>query len=152
AWANATPIDRFDALRNALVNGPDAAATAAAATVSQDLLLTVEAFQRLLAIRDGAAPLSPEVLPQAQSILVQAQKSRLFETWRNEERAANVRLGPDEFWATLRDPPEGDWPPPYLGQRPLIDPETVARIDLPGPTAGAGAGVLWGRRRDRLDQ
>jgi hypothetical protein len=91
------------------------------------------------------------------SILVQAQKVKLFATWRDEEKAAKIRFGPEEFWLSLRQPIEGDWPPPSIlsnqpDRPPFIDPDTLKLTDLPEPTVGERAIALWNARQERLKQ
>src|SRR5262249_6914622 len=95
------------------------------------------------------------------SILVQAMKRRLFydqrhsppeEVWRQEEHAAGVVLGFEEFWTTLKEPQQGRWPPLFRSDDPLIDPATTSVIDLPGAVAGQQAIQVWeSRRKDVLE-
>lgn len=121
--------------------------------------LTVESFTRLREIQAKAEEqkLLDEDWEEVFSILTQAEKRRWFPTWRAEERRVEGRLGhelfgPRYFWTSLLEPLEGLWPPETAEDRPLIDPELVALADLPEPTAGQRAIILWRARRANLDE
>jgi hypothetical protein len=91
-WTNTHPKE-FDALLDALTQGQTPVAAFAKETLNTDLGLSPEAFLRLMTIRDidqlatspGMAP-STDQWSEVYSILVQAQKTRLFAAWRTEEQ------------------------------------------------------------------
>jgi hypothetical protein len=163
AWATTQPAD-FDSLADTLSGGANTKPTRI--RIRNDLQLTVEAFTRLVEIRTKHTqanddPRNPRVeeaeWTEAISILVQARKSKFYSTWRdeeqtNEEQTNQVFFGPEEFWISLREPVEGDWPPLISPSQPLIDPETVKLKELPEQTAGGQAIRLWNDRRIRLDK
>jgi hypothetical protein len=159
AWDLQTPKSAFDSLARNLAQGIDTKATTI--KIRTDLNLTVEAFSRLVEIRtkDNLAnntndPRNPRVedaeWAEAFSILAQARKSSFYPTWIAEE--TGLLFGPEEFWISLREPAQGDWPPLISTEQPLIDPQNVNLKDLPEPTAGAQAIRRWEDRRDQLDQ
>ncbi len=136
-------------------------------SVKKDLHLTVESFTRLMDLRDKDTSaendsrydgLTDEEWREVFSILTQATKAAFYGYWIQEEQehletqAPNVRLGPADFWFSLREPVEGDWPPLLVGSRPLIDPERVSDVYLTKVIPGKAALVLWQARRAQLDQ
>jgi hypothetical protein len=158
-WAATTPTTALDTLRDRLEAGTDV--SSAVLAIRADLRLSVDAFLRLMNLRlkDQAAaadprnsPLGPKEWREVRSILVEAQKVAFFSSWRAEEQAATVRLGPEEFWARLRQAQVGDWPPVVLDGQPMIDPHLVTAADLPDPTVGARACAFLQNRQSQLDQ
>lgn len=158
AWAATTPIADFATLRDNLTRGIAVAATRT--RIETDLALSGDAFLRLTEVGAKHAAALADVRNEAvtaaewsevRSILAQARKMRLFAAWRAEEAAAHVTLTGRLFWAALREPPLGEWPPVATG-RPWIDPDLVRREDLPEPSAGARARAFWDARRARLEQ
>lgn len=95
-------------------------------------------------------PVSDEEWREVYSILTQAQKIQKFAEWRIEEQAASIRLGTEDFWISLREPQEGDWPP--IAAQPLIDPAIVKLTDLPEWKTNEKAIDLWKTRSARLEQ
>ncbi len=164
-WPTTPPID-LDKLRRDLTQATDDKTRKDAIDSVKDLHLTVESFTRLMDLRDKDTfaesdprydGLTSEEWQEVYSILTQATKVAFYTTWRQEEQgdpnqAPKVRLGPADFWFSLREPVEGDWPPLLLGSRPLIDPERVSDVDLAKVIPGKAALVLWQARRARLDQ
>ena len=147
----------LDALETQLNSGPDA--QAAMTDIEAELRLTVESFRRLMEIRtkDRQNAQDPEFPSPTEtewrevySILVQSQKRALFPTWVAEEDQQGIRLGPMDFWRSIREPNEGLWPPESMPNRPWIDPETVSSDDLPDSVIGSAALVLWEARRSIL--
>ncbi len=71
------------------------------------LSLSIAAFNYLIRIRDlalrNAAILDAE-WESVSSILVQAEKLRMFAAWRDEEKADGLTLGPDYFTIPVPDP------------------------------------------------
>ena len=89
-------------------------------SVQDNLNLPVESFTRLMAIAAKAKAwetdtrsdtVKDDEWQEVYSILVQAQKIKLFATWREEESDAGIQLDPQTFWLSQRQPQEGDWPP-----------------------------------------
>ena len=155
-----TPLPDLDALGAGLGQSADPARTAEAArAIDEDLLLSLDAFQRLMAIRakDRRAALDArsEVVTDAEweevyAILVQSRKEALRAAWLAEESAAGIRLGPAKFWASLREPAEGEWPPRAEAQTPLIDPDLLKPSDLVEPGVGKAAADLLTARITEL--
>lgn len=168
-WVNRPdPVDEdFDFILEKLSKGTEPEVEAAKSQIRADLGLTAESFTRLVGLRDKARraesdpknePVKEEEWVEIYSILVQAQKVRLFAAWIAEEvEQAHLFgptdfFGPSEFWIPLREPREGDWPPAVPGGQPLIDPEVVKLDELPDPTAGKRARELWEARRLKLEE
>ncbi len=157
AWANTTPATEFETLYNQLTQGIDG--DAIKFRLQDDLHLTVESFTRLMTIAAKAKAwesdtrsdkVQDEEWRELFSILIQAQKIKLFATWRHEESDAGIQLDPQTFWTSLRQPQEGDWPP--ISQQPFIDPDLLKLTDLPEPIVGERAITFWKARQDRLAQ
>jgi hypothetical protein len=133
---------------------------AATADLWTNFKLTPEMLVSLLALKTrheawsydpSNPPLDQDGWTETINILVQAQKSQWATQWIADESAKNLLLGPNDFWISLSEPAEGDWPPPPLANDvPRIDPETVKPEDLPDPTAGALAIKLWNDRHAEL--
>lgn len=159
-WANTTPSNEFETLRNQLTQGIDVNATKF--KLQEDLNMTVEDFTRLMAIAAKAQAwendtrsekVNDDEWREVHSILVQAQKIKLFATWRKEESDAGIQLDPQTFWISLRQPQEGEWTPSLPAQLlPLIDPATLKLKDLPEPIVGERAIAFWQARQTRLEQ
>jgi hypothetical protein len=160
-WGLTAQPERFDTLMDQLSQGQDKDVEAAKNMIRTDLHLSPESFTRLVAMRTkdqlAADPKNPRLDDdegrEVASILIQAQKVIFFPTWRTEEHPAqgpHMLLGPQDFWFSLREPAEGDWPPAPPLSTPLIDPELLKLSDLPEPTAGKNAIDLWTKRRDQL--
>ncbi|MFI7598295.1 neuraminidase-like domain-containing protein [Actinoplanes sp. NPDC049681] len=152
-WDGAPTPDEFAALAEALTRGTPAEALAAAETVRTALWLPADAFLRMVAlsarVRDAVTPPTAAEWAELRSILVVALKRRRAELWRAEEAASGCVVGPAEFWAATRTPAEGEWPPPAPADGVWIDPDTVARADLPAGVAGlTAAGLLRARQRE----
>jgi hypothetical protein len=154
-----SPLPDLDKLSSNLATGTDIDKTK---FEIKALHLTDESFRRLVEIRakdrlaagndPRNAQVSDEEWADVYSILTQAEKRKQFAEWRNEEATAGVRMGLDEFWFSLREPMEGDWPLVPVKDHPFIDPDIVKPADLPEPTAGAAAKTLWDARRKELDE
>jgi hypothetical protein len=86
-----------------------------------------------------------------ESVLLRVAAGEITKVWSDDTQASQLLLGPMEFWAAIRKPTEGDWPPNRLQGVPLIDPQTVKRQDLPGSVAGARALAFWDNRSAELD-
>ena len=158
AWANTTPSTEFETLRNQLTQGIDV--NAIKFQLQDDLNLPVENFTRLMAIAAKAKAwesdtrsekVKDDEWQEVYSILVQAQKVKLFATWRKEESDAGVQLDPQNFWISLRQPQEGDWPPVPIST-PSIDPAVLKLKDLPEPIVGERAIAFWQARQVKLEQ
>ena len=159
AWATTTPDTEFENLRNRLTQGIDV--TANQFRLQDDLNLTVESFTHLMAIAAKAKawetdlrsePVKDDEWREVYSILIQAQKVKLFADWRKEESDAGIQFDPQTFWISLRQPLEGEWPPLRSAQLPLIDPATIKLKDLAEPVVGERAIALWQTRQIRLEQ
>jgi Tc toxin complex TcA C-terminal TcB-binding domain/Putative peptidoglycan binding domain/Repeat of unknown function (DUF5648) len=156
-WKTTIPLTDFDSLLEDLgQKGQKDTAQAAKRRIETDLHLTAESFTQLMGIRakkdEPNQKITDEEWQDVDSILVQARKVSLFETWRNEENAQPVSFGSDQFWLSLRSPKEGNLPPIIQPSTPLIDPETLKLNDLPEPTASRKAIALWYDRKAELDQ
>ncbi|OWY64947.1 hypothetical protein B7486_44575 [cyanobacterium TDX16] len=160
-WGNTTQPSDFETLYDKLVQGTEVEETKL--RIRADLNLSVESFTRLMAIyaKDKAwqsnsrnEKVTDEEWREVYSILLQAQKVKFFAIWRDDEQQNGIRFGLEEFWLSLRQPQEGDWPPVISPQNPppLIDPDILKLTDLPEPTAGEKAIALWQARRKRLDE
>ena len=156
-WSDA-PAD-LTALSAQLTSGAADQATAAAETVRTRLHLPVDAFLRLMAVRErsrAGQQLTPAEWVEARSILVLAHKRHRFPDWRAEE--TGVRLDTATFVASAASVAEGEWPPEpppedqlVAGEAPpLVDPERLAITDIPVSAAGADARELWHRRVTEL--
>jgi hypothetical protein len=139
--------------------------TADEITVSKDsiaaLNLSLESFARLMTIRakDQLAPVdirneqvSEQEWREVYSILAHALKTREFDAWRVAEQTALVKMGLEEFWFSVTEPKEGDWPPVPIAGQPLIDPGVMKLTDLPDWLAGMEAINLWNIRKARIEQ
>jgi hypothetical protein len=143
AWKQ-PPLAELKMLLEALRGADRDAAKTAADRIQKDLRLSVEAFTRLMDIRDKATrwetDRSDDAVTDAEwmdvySILTQAQKSAFFTQWVKQERQwegdpANGKLlfSPQHFWPSLREPREGEWSATLPG--PRLDPEMVMLTDL----------------------
>lgn len=159
AWANTTPSTEFETLRNQLTQGIDV--NAIKFRLQDDLNLPVESFTRLMAIAAKAKAWESDTRNdtvkndewrEVYSILVQAQKVKLFATWRKEESDAGIQFDSQTFWLSLRQPQEGEWPPIISVQLPLIDPAMLKLKDLPETVAGERAIAFWQARQVKLEQ
>jgi hypothetical protein len=148
------PIPDLDGLLLALTKGGTPVEIKTAKDGVTALNLTVESFARLMTVRtkDQLAQGDPrndkvddgEWL-EVYSILTQALKERKFAAWRAAE-TPGVELGLQEFWLSVTEPKEGDWPPASVAGQPLIDPDLVKLADLPDWLAGKDAITLWRTR------
>lgn len=148
---------RLDALSEALLAGHDSEATIHA--IRRDLNLTEDSFTRLIALRekdrladldDRNERVSLAEWREVRSILVQAQKTKFYTVWRDEEQ--QISFGPKEFWPALRKPTEGDWPPAILIEQPLIDPELLTAEELTEVQPGQAALRLWQAHQATLER
>lgn len=163
-WKDTSP-DEFDGIYYQLTHGTNEEVAKAQARIWNDLCLTVDSFTRLMEITNkdllwhddqSNEPVSDSEWREVDSILVRAQKERLFSFWRFEERPSGHQqfdplFGPEHFWISVREPEQGDWPPVIPPGHPLIDPELLEIKDLPEPTAGGPAVLLWDNRRTELE-
>ena len=157
----ATAEDRLDGLAINLQDrlDPDKIATATA-DLWTNFKLSPEMLVSLLALKKkhedwsydpSNPPLDQDGWSEAINLLVQAHKSQWASQWIADENAKSLLLGPQDFWISLSEPVEGDWPPPPLASGvPRIDPQTLKAEDLPDPTAGALAIKLWNDRQAEL--
>jgi Tc toxin complex TcA C-terminal TcB-binding domain len=159
AWASTTPSTEFENLRSQLTQGIDVKAIKF--RLLDDLHLPVDHFTHLMEIEAKAKlwdndrrskKVKNEEWQEVYSILVQAQKSKLFAAWRKEETAAGIQLTPQDFWISLRQPVEGEWPPTLSTSIPLIDPTVLKLKDLPEDVVGERAIAFWQARQTRLEQ
>jgi len=155
------PLPDLDSLFLVLTKTSTADEIKVARDTLATLELSVESFTRLMFIRakDQLAQKDPgnEKVSEAEwrdvySILVQVLKKREFVAWRISEEAALVQMGLEEFWLSVSEPREGDWPPLPVAGQPLVDPDVVKLTDLPDWLAGKDAANLWKLRKARLEQ
>jgi hypothetical protein len=125
--------------------------------LQNDLNLDIDEFSRLMAIKAKCIAYEKDPRKEAvqddewsefYSILVQIQKAKVYDTWRDEEK--DIQFVPTDFWISLREPTEGNWPPVIDDTQPYIDPETTKLADLPDLAIGKGALDLWNRRKEQL--
>ncbi|MGA9767844.1 MAG: neuraminidase-like domain-containing protein [Blastocatellia bacterium] len=160
AWPAEVKEALLDSLAEQLTQDENKKLAEAAADEIQDVLgLSVESFMRLAQIRakdeqmkvDAASNrLSKEEEQELFSILVQSQKARFLQKWRDEEQENKILPGPKMFWLSISEPTEGAWPPQLLPGRPLIDPGEMKLSDLPDITAGRDARDRYEERSDSL--
>ncbi|MCK6693441.1 MAG: hypothetical protein L6Q97_15255, partial [Thermoanaerobaculia bacterium] len=121
--------------------------------------LNADAFRKLMLTWEKdknwhSDPRNPKVEIQewddVYSILCQSLKKLLFPHWRVEEEGVQIAFSPNEFWFSISEPTEGHWPPQYDANFPMIDPEILTPRDLPDPTAGEKARLLFEKRKDEL--
>jgi len=155
------PLPDLDGLLLVLTKGGTADEIKTAKDSVTALALTVESFTRLMSIRakDQLAQsdmrndkVSEQEWREIYSILTQALKAKQFDAWRTEEQGAGTRIGLEEFWVSLTEPKEGDWPPLPITDQPLIDPGIVKLTDLPDWLSGKEAISLWNARKARIEQ
>lgn len=160
AWAS-TSLATLETLRNQLDRGIDVAQVKFC--LQDDYNLTAESFTRLMAIAakaqawdsdDRNEKVKDEEWREVYSILVQAQKVKLFAAWRTEESGAGIELDPQNFWIALSQPQEGEWPPIPSTKTPIpiIDPAAIKLKDLPDPIVGERAIAFWQARQTDLEQ
>ncbi|RCJ42353.1 hypothetical protein A6770_35085 [Nostoc minutum NIES-26] len=158
AWSTTTFAD-LTALRNQLNEGDVAKVKL---RLQDEFNLTVESFTRLMAIAEKAniwesnpqseEEVSEEEWQEVYSILVQVLKMKLFATWRQEEKDAQIQLGPESFWLSLTQPQERDWPQTLSTTEPTINPSMLKLKDLPDAVVGEQAIKLWNDRQKALAQ
>jgi hypothetical protein len=155
------PLPDLDGWSLILTKGATGAEVKTATNEIEKLGLTVDSFLRLLSLcdKDRLAQsdtrnpkVSEEEWREVYSILTQATKVKHFAAWRTQEQGAGIHLGLEEFWFSLREPQEGDWPPATVPTQPLVDPDIVKLTDLPEWLAGTGAINLWKARQAILQQ
>jgi Tc toxin complex TcA C-terminal TcB-binding domain len=155
------PLPDLDGLLLLLTKGGTADEIKTAKDSVTALALTLESFTRLMSIRakDQLAQSDPrndkvseQEWREVYSILTQALKAKQFDAWRTEEQGAGIRIGLEEFWFSLTEPKEGDWPPVPVEDQPFIDPGIVKLTDLPDWLAGKEAISLWNARKARIEQ
>jgi hypothetical protein len=129
--------------------------------LNDELGLSVEAFSRLMTIRNKDAVWTTDFRnsrvedaewDEVISILAQARKRLLFPHWRGEEQTVKIEFGPSEFWLSIREPIEGEWPPRRDSATPLIDPEILKPAELPDSGVGDRARTLFQARQAELAQ
>lgn len=158
-WLATTPVTQFDILAETFEHGTTADVAVVGERVSRDLNLSADAFVQIMRIR--VKQLQWEMDPKSEmvqsdewsdlfSLLVRAEKRRFIPAWIAEELAAAVRLGPEDFWPSLRAPREGTWPPVAAAGQPLVDPDETKLTELPEPTTGEAAIQIWQARRAAL--
>jgi Tc toxin complex TcA C-terminal TcB-binding domain len=155
------PLPDLDGMLLVLTKSGTADEIKAAKDSVSALALTVESYTRLMSIRtkDQLAQsdtrsdkVSEQEWREVYSILTQATKSKRFDVWRTEEQNAGINLGLDEFWFSVTEPKEGDWPPVSVSDQPFIDPDIVKLTDLPDWLAGKEAFSLWTVRKSIIEQ
>lgn len=158
AWLSTTPVTTFETIYKELGKGINS--DAIKARLLKDLGLTRDSFIRLMSIanKDNThEKVQEEEWQEVHSILVQVQKMRLTQAWREEEEDEELiernfwaPLSAQFFWHPLREPEVGVWPPVIQPGRALIDPETLKLSELPEAFAGAQTIPLWKVREAKL--
>ncbi|MBV6447992.1 neuraminidase-like domain-containing protein [Nitrosomonas sp.] len=172
AWASTTPVSDFDALHTRLLQGIDV--EAAKFRIKDDLNLTIESFNRLMVIYDKNKAwqsdhenekVTDAEWQEIRSILVQAQKIKLFTAWRDDERISDIELSPKHFWISLKSPRDDElplWRSSFesrqlwqdalrsRSQPSVIDPDIIDQGDLKDPVAGNVAFDLMQEREGAI--
>ena len=155
------PLPDLDGLLLVMTKGGTADEVKTAKDSVTALRLSVESFTRLMSIRakDQLAvsdsrneKVSAAEWSEVYSILAQATKEKRFAAWRTEEKGAGIMLGLEEFWFSVREPQEGDWPPVPVADQPLIDPDIIKLTDLPEWLSGKEAIALWNARKTSIGE
>ena len=158
-WKNETTINDLDTLYRKLNRNNDQEISEAERQIKEDLLLQKDAFCRLMELKNKHHKwmddpqnerLTDEEWCEFISILVQAQKNRFFDYWKEEENNKHIELTPYDFWISATEPKIGVWPPMNLNEEPLVDPEKTNLNDLPERKAGGNARRLWQYRKKEL--
>ncbi|MGK7905772.1 MAG: neuraminidase-like domain-containing protein [Synechococcus sp.] len=167
AWPNQVQ-NNFKQWLNNLDRGTEVETTAK--NIQTQLHLSVESFRRLMALWDkdqkwqqanppnaqtdnaasGIQRVTEEEWQEVYSILVQALKGMLRETWIQEEQQQAISLDNQVFWPSQRLPLEGAWPPILPATLPIIDPDSQTLDDLAQPTIGIQVKLLWESRQQTL--
>jgi hypothetical protein len=141
------PLPDVDGLLLVLTKGGTAGEIKTAKDSITALKLSVDSFVRLMSVRakDQLSQsdtrndkVSATEWSEIYSILTQALKAKQFDAWRTDEQNAGVTMGLEEFWFSVTEPKEGDWPPVPVADQPLIDPDIAKLTDLPDWLAGKG--------------
>lgn len=135
----------------------------AAATVTKNLYLSLESFNRLMTLLDTAI-VPEDAWTEIYVILTQAQKVARFPAWITEEQSDGIVLGPKEFWPSQI---ELDNLPKWLAsqearmvwqqtleqrnQPAIVDPDLVPADYLLDPLNGP-ARELWKYRYEAIAQ
>jgi Tc toxin complex TcA C-terminal TcB-binding domain len=161
SWPTTTPKEELASLQQRIfaASQDTEQVQQTARKLSDELGLTVAAFDRLMAVRSRALawmadPRNPKVEDEEwsdiYSILTSARTRLLLSAWRSEEAAVGVEFGPNQFWISLRQPAEGIWPPWREPNVPIIDPDVLKLSDLPDSTVGDRARALFQARQTEL--
>jgi hypothetical protein len=165
AFGSATAVADVTKLQQDLQSTTPAIAAAAKASVTQNLHLTVETFNRLMAIKakadDPARLRKPSAAEwtEVYTILVAAYKERqLFPIWVSQSdlptkavywSARKARL---PLWrATVESRQEWQTALRNRSAAPIIDPDLIDASDLKHPVAGEPAFEIWQSRRQWID-
>jgi len=155
------PLPEVDGLLLILTKGGTADEIKTAKDSVTALHLSVESFTRLMSIRakDQLAQsdtrndkVSEQEWREVYSILAQALKAKQSDVWRTAEQAASIKLGLEEFWISVTEPKDGDWPPLPITGQPFIDPDIVKLTELPEWLAGKEAISVWKARKAQLEK
>jgi len=165
------PLPDLKALLEALNKGDDIDKTKTAiTTITSTLHLTIESFQRLMAIKakiDGGQTVLPAELKELFDILAQAEKVKLYQSWITEEQVQKIVLGPDQFWIALKEPVLTPWLATedvrqawqqalrIHSQPPIIDPDLIGKMDFKHPDSNDQADLaykIWQNRLSQRDQ
>jgi hypothetical protein len=170
-WASTTPSTEFAALHDQLKQGIEVPTLTF--RLQDELNLSVEQFTRLMELGKKAQAweadtrhekVKPEEWQAVYSILIQAQKVKLFAVWRKEEQDAGVQLDAHTFWIALRPLPEEQLTPWRASaearhrwqqtlrdrsQPALIDPDLIGLADLKHRD-GDPAYDLWNARTSEM--
>lgn len=161
AWKPAIPSGQLETKDHQLESKAASQVQAVIDEIKENLSLEIDAFKRLIAIRikdkehanaPQAEPVSKEEWREVYNILAQAVKYNFHQAWSNEENGKGLYLGPNDFWAALKEPAQGAWPPGLSPEIPLIDPEAFDLKDLPEPTAGKMAIQFYNDRLKHQEQ
>lgn len=163
AWSNSTPLAKFVDLLEKVKTRRDSEVEAARTSIETDLNLNVEAFKYLMSLQNkfnrAASDSRNEQLTDQEwrefySILVQAQKRKIFPVWRDEEKiwkdtdsSKGITISLKHFWISEREPSTDIWPPNVQNGQPLIDPDLVKINDLAERTVGKRARQYWKNRK-----
>jgi hypothetical protein len=159
------PLPDLNALKNSLDHGTNIDQTKA--TITNTLNLTIESFNRLMAIKakiDHNQGVTPAELQELFAILAEVKKVKLFTNWIAEEQRGNIVLGPDQFWIALKEPSLTPWLATtdarqawqqalrIRSQTSVIDPDLIGQLDFKNPNRADPAYRIWQDRGNQRDQ
>lgn len=150
-YARGTDIPTFLGNLKAAIDAENWALTTLLSSNSDYLIVQANAVDTSFAFQTITFRVADDTeLEDAASILTQAVKLTYASDWISEESTESVSLNSTDFWQPVSKPKEGEWPITSLS-RPYIDPDILARTDIPLGTTGDAARSLYDTRQTDLD-